>query len=258
MFLRHKLLIWFVVLMILPVMAIAQWQPQEFEAHYQVKRNGKLAGETVSELRQVQPNHYVYSSRTTGTKGMASLAGVKINQKSCFSFIDGQLQSLSFNYKQKIAWKKKKRHAVLDTSSQQISGAYKKSQFSVPYDRAYVDPQLVNLALGQEALSGWSGDKVFQVFDKNAYREWTFSRQEAETISLPQGDFETIVVSKSNPQKNRETRVWLAPRLNFIPVKIQHSEKDSVSESILLSFSSSEQMNNDKPQADCEILTQVE
>jgi hypothetical protein len=61
-----------------------------------------------------------------------------------------------------------------------------------------------------------------------------------ETLELPAGTFETVKILRLRENKKRETLVWCAPALNYLPVRIWQREKDDVEyESELEEFSES-------------------
>jgi hypothetical protein len=57
---------------------------------------------------------------------------------------------------------------------------------------------------------------------------------------VPAGTFETVKITKVRKNKNRETFIWCAPALNYLPVRIWQREKDDIEyESELAEFSES-------------------
>ncbi|MGV6851401.1 MAG: DUF3108 domain-containing protein [bacterium] len=213
-----------------------EWQPKAFEASYQLKRNDKLAGEVSSNLSAVEHGLFHYSNKMKGTKGLASVVGANIQQDSCFSYAGKQLQSLHYRHKQKVAWKKKTREFELSADSSHIEGNYKKEHFKVGFEQSFVDPLLINLALGEEISENGQLSAPFSVFDKDSYRLWDFKKVSTQELETPIGTFETVLVIKQNKEKKRETRVWLAANLNYLPVKIVHLDKDERLESVLTSY----------------------
>jgi hypothetical protein len=47
-----------------------------------------------------------------------------------------------------------------------------------------------------------------------------------ETLELPAGTFDTVKITKLRSNKKRETYIWCAPALNYLPVRIWQREKD--------------------------------
>ena len=52
-----------------------------------------------------------------------------------------------------------------------------------------------------------------------------FVKQGSETISTKYGSFNTIKVVMKHSKPGRETIFWLAPKLDYLPVKVSHVDK---------------------------------
>ena len=52
-----------------------------------------------------------------------------------------------------------------------------------------------------------------------------FIKQGNETVKTAYGTFDTIKVVMKHDKPGRETIFWLAPKLDFLPVKVSHVDK---------------------------------
>lgn len=92
------------------------------------------------------------------------------------------------------------------------------------------------------ALQEGKTDVTFNIADGGKLKEYRYRQVGRETLELPAGTFETIKITKLRENRNRETFIWCAPALNYVPVRIWQREQDgSVYQSDLESFSNSQQ-----------------
>jgi hypothetical protein len=88
------------------------------------------------------------------------------------------------------------------------------------------------------ALQQDKKDVTFNVADGGKLKEYRFKVVGQETLEVPAGTFATVKVTKLRNNKKRQTYVWCAPELNYLPVRIwQRETDDSVYTSDLESFS---------------------
>src|SRR5262249_33776443 len=66
------------------------------QGDYQVLRDGKEVGHATLALRETGGDTWEYSNETKGTKGMASLLGLDVVEKSTFRWRDGKAEGLHY------------------------------------------------------------------------------------------------------------------------------------------------------------------
>ena len=76
------------------------------------------------------------------------------------------------------------------------------------------------------ALVRGETDITFNIADGGKLKEYRFKVIGKETLELPAGTFETVKVTRLREDKKRETFIWCAPELHFLPVRIWQREKD--------------------------------
>ena len=63
-----------------------------------------------------------------------------------------------------------------------------------------------------------------------------FVKQGTETVSTKYGSFSTIKVVIKHNKPGRETTFWLAPKLDYLPVKVSHVDKKTSYGLLLTSY----------------------
>jgi hypothetical protein len=69
----------------------------------------------------------------------------------------------------------------------------------------------------------------YLIADGGRLKHYQIKRLEQETITTPLGSINTVKFKRQRDRdsdKDRETTLWCAPELNYLPVKLEHIEKD--------------------------------
>jgi hypothetical protein len=196
-----------------------------FQADYQVLRNGKELGQATLALRDAGHGTWEFSSQTRGTKGMASLLGVDVVEKSTFRWRDGIPQGLHYTYAQKAAIKSRQRSIDFDWDTQQARTHDGDRESVVPLQGSAMDRNLVTLAL-MARLRSHSPDLTFHVVDKDHVGEQRYVAGARESLSLPAGRIDSVRVDRQRDDSKRTTTIWFAPQRDWLPVQIEQVEKN--------------------------------
>lgn len=94
-----------------------------------------------------------------------------------------------------------------------------------------LDKALVQLALMND-LAEKIDDYRYNVADGGKFKLYRFATKEFETLELPAGSFSTLRVQRTKGKKT-DTTLWMAPRLDFLPVRID-KVRDGVTYSMRL------------------------
>jgi hypothetical protein len=96
------------------------------------------------------------------------------------------------------------------------------------------------------ALRAGETDVTFNIADGGKLKEYRFRTVGQEMLELPAGTFETVKITKLRENRKRETYIWCAPALNYLPVRIwQRGKDDAEYESELAKFSESLRVANE-------------
>jgi len=196
-----------------------------FQADYEVLRNGKELGRATLTLRAAGAGTWEFSSQTKGTKGMASLLGVDVMEKSTFRWHEGQPEGLRYMYSQEAAIKSRQRSTEFDWQTHEAQSRDGNQVWTAPLQTSAMDRNLVTIALMAQLKSG-AHDLAFKVVDKDKVADQRYAQGAHETLSLPAGKIEAVRVERQRTDNSRTTTSWFAPQRNWLPVQIEQVEKN--------------------------------
>ena len=195
-----------------------------FQADYEVLRNGKELGHATLSLRALGNGTWEFSSHTKGTKGMASLLGVDVAEKSTFRWRDGQPEGLHYEYSQEAAIKSRQRRTDFDWQSGNAQSSDGKNAYTARLEPGAIDRNLVTIAL-MAALKENAHELRFRVVDKDRIAEQQYREGGRETLALPAGKLDTVRIERQRQDNKRTTISWFAPQRGWLPVQIEQVEK---------------------------------
>lgn len=194
-----------------------------FEMRYRVLRDGWHLGNAVFSLHPAGSGTWLFKSRANAS-GLASLfVHSNFGEQSHFTLHSGQLRPLSYRYTDsgnpkhdehvKFDWARNIAHDTRGGNTKQVS-----------IRPGVLDRLSAQLSLSRRLSAGLALPKELSIVKGGKVRHYHFTRKGKDLVATPAGDFETVVVSREDPQSKRRTIFWLAPRYQWLPVKMQQRE----------------------------------
>ncbi len=203
------------------VMAIAP-----FQADYQFSYNGKNLGSATRSLSK-QGNYWRYNFNAKA--GLIASA----QESSTFGFTAGKVNSMQFNRTSKILVHNNILNISFNPTAKTINTQKDDKKRSFAWQPNVLDELNVELQL-REDLKADGIKNSYALADAKEVENRRFIKNGSETIKTPFGTFNTIKVVLAHSKPERNTVFWLAPKLDYLPVKVSHNDGSS-SYSLLLS-----------------------
>ena len=195
-----------------------------YTASYAVSNNGTQAGTMTRSLKANPDGTYVLESNLTATEGLMALIGIKVLERSIWVLKGDTIQPLDYLYQQsglrsrKISmqfdWGHKLIHAKVKGESRELE--------AVP---GMFDNLLYQVAISRDLKAG-KKTLDYVVAENGKIKQYHIERTGQEKLETPLGTLDTIKVEKHNPGNKRMTTLWCAPSLNYLPVRMDHIEKN--------------------------------
>ncbi len=197
-----------------------------FSARYDVYRNGRLLGRSEATLKK-SGAQWTYRVSTEANRGLAGFLGGKITERSQFELAeDGTLLSLDYDYQQGIRFSRREGRARFDWDRLQVEGVYKKKDFTLPLVAGQTDRMLINLKLMRQLAEGQQ-QFAFETVERGNVRQHTYTRtDEISVTDTSEGKLQTVLVNRHHSNPRRQTRSWHAPKLGYLPVRLEQVDGD--------------------------------
>jgi hypothetical protein len=198
---------------------------QPFSARFEVLRNGRALGEARMSLARGSDDTWRFESETRGTRGMASMAGVEISERSTFRWRGHLPELVEYDYRHRVAIRRRERSLRVDADENAILSRQDDREWLLRFEEGVTDRNAVALGLIASVAAG-RADLSFRVADRDDVESQRYRIGGRERVGVPAGEFDAIRIERIREKPGRETDTWLAPALAYLPVRIRHREAD--------------------------------
>lgn len=160
------------------------------------------------------------SGNTWNYKVNARVAGVaSASQSSVFTIVNNNVVPTKASTTYKLLGLGRTHNLSFDAAGKKVTSTYKgKTTTSAMAKQAFDDLSL-EAQIRQELLNGkFSGN--YSMAKKTKIEQTPFKRSGNTKITVPAGTFDTVRVDRVHDDDGRSTSFWLAPSLNYLPVKV--------------------------------------
>lgn len=213
-------------ILLLMSLSIAAQELPDFSANYLVKLNGIQAGELKQRLSSRIDGSRQFTSATQAKGVFAFFKPDLIEETSIWQIVDDAIQPQSYFYQRSGGKKDKYLKLDFDWKSQQLYIDDKKHPWVLDLEPGTLDKLVYQLALMIE-LSADKKQYNYRIADGGKLKAYTIEVITEELIKTPLGKINTIKLKRLRDETSqRQTVLWCAPALNYLPVKLEHTEKD--------------------------------
>lgn len=190
-----------------------------FQATYQFAYNGKNLGSATRTLKK---------SGNTWNYVFAAKAGAiaSATETSNFSLNNGQISAENFSRTSKILVHNNTMNIKFNPSAKTITTSKDKENRSFAWKAGVLDELNAELQI-REDLKSSSLKSTYWLADAKEVEARKFIKQGNEQVKTNYGTFDTVKVVMKHDKPGRETIFWLAPKLDYLPVKVTHEDKKS-------------------------------
>ena len=208
----------------------------DFEASYQLKRGNLTIGTSSISLVNKSDNEYLYESRSSPARWASWLFRDKLFESSRGHIIDNRVRPDHYHYQRTGGSREREAILSFNWDDMTVENNVQESRWRMDIPAGTLDKLASQLGM-MLALGEGKTEVTFNIADGGKLKEYRFRVIGHETLELPAGTFKTVKITKLRDNKRRETYIWCAPELNYLPVRIWQREKEeAVYQSDLVSF----------------------
>jgi hypothetical protein len=208
----------------------------DFEASYQLQRGNLNIGTSTISLANKANNGYLYESRSLPARWASWLFKDNLFETSRGHIIDNQVRPDHYHYQRTGGSREREAILSFDWGDMTVENNVQDSPWKMDIPAGTLDKLVSQLGM-MLALGKGKTEVTFNIADGGKLKEYRFKVLGRETLELPAGRFDTVKITKLRDNNRRETYIWCAPELNYLPVRIWQREKDeAIYQSDLESF----------------------
>jgi Protein of unknown function (DUF3108) len=196
-----------------------------FEASYAWIWHGMNVAVSTLKLEK-SGDTWTYTSHSE-PRGIGKLFSERPTQKSVLRVTDSGTQPLSYQANDGTSSTKRAVEVKYDWDSARLTGVYEDTKVDLPLEPGMQDDASVQVAMMVELLRGRTPER-FQLLNKNAVREYRYSREGETKLQTPLGEVATVVYRSERANSPRVTRFWCAPTRGYIPLRVEQKRGDEV------------------------------
>ena len=204
-----------------------------YHATYSAGRGSLRVGTARFSLTRNDDGSYTYRSVTKPAGLMALFFDDVVTETSRFTLAGDHLQSLHYSYQHRSDDGDKLEQIRFDWSKGLAYSSEGASHQTVLLTAGICDRLLAQLAMSLDALQGKPVND-YSVLDHAKVQMYRFMRTGNASVNTPAGKYDTVEMTRHDDSKNRVTTFWLAPKLDYLPVRIRQTEPGKATISLVL------------------------
>ncbi len=198
--------------------------PPPFSATYKFYAKGLPVGQATRTLSHRKDGKWVFKTVAKTTGFIAFFKKIRIEERSIFTRENGKIRPLEYFYQQK-GIKPRINRLSFDWTRKQARNVFNKQTKIIALKRGTLDRLLYQVVLMQELQQG-KRQLSYRVADKGKIKIYVPSLKGNERIETGVGELNTIKYERRSSNSKRRTIFWCAPALHYLPVQVEHIEKN--------------------------------
>lgn len=199
--------------------------PPQFDARYAVSSNGSAMGVMSRRFSTGADGHFSFRSELKATRGLLALLRVKVLEESIWQLRgEAEFRPLEYLYRQ-TGGRTREVSVSFDWGSGIIRNRAKGRDWEMDIVPGVLDKLLYQLVLMRDLLAG-KEEFDYVVADGGKIKTYHIVKVGEETVETPLGALQAVKLVHRKSGSPRMTTLWCARALQFLPIRLDHIEKD--------------------------------
>ena len=204
-----------------------------YAATYRVEYKGKEAGVSEWSVRDLGDGRYEFQARIT-PKGMLKLIRPKPTiERSQFRVEGTHFRPLEYWYEDGSRSGEDNWHLVFDWERRVATVTTMEARRELAVPDAALDIGTLKAAVMRD-LAARGAPGPYEIADEDSVGTYEYTDSGPATLQTGVGSLETHVFVQRRAGSSRSTWLWAAPKLGFLPVRVEQRRNDEVQTSFLL------------------------
>ncbi|MEZ9237687.1 MULTISPECIES: DUF3108 domain-containing protein [unclassified Shewanella] len=192
-------------------------------AEYKVYYGSIELGKARYQLPASSDGYYEY--RFDSDVSLLMLSDVR-NIKSEFQLVEGKIKPIRYMSERSGTGSDYSEQTAFAASQGVIHTIYKEEREKLEYAENVLDPLTAQL---QFRMDMYSNPKTlhYDMVKEKEFDDYEFKIVGKEQVIIDSGTYQTVKIEVVRNSKKRQTFFWMAPDLNYLPVRLSHFSKGS-------------------------------
>ena len=205
----------------------------EYTAEYEVRNGGRHLADAVFRVAHDTSGKYTFSS-SARARGILRLARPDpAVDWSEFSLVEGRIVPMLFRYEDGSRKGEDNFSVTFDATSGEVRISGAGGPQTLPFEPGLLDRGSIQVALMRD-LGACRLPDSYHYVDDDGLGEYHFERVEDLPVETGIGTLETVRFSQRREGSSRQTVLWLAPELDYLPVRIEQIRNGEIDTSFAL------------------------
>ena len=144
-----------------------------------------------------------------------------------------------YTYRRSIMGKKRTEVTDFTPGDATVTNTYKGETVTLPDSAGLFGPLSYQLAMQLDLMAG-ARQVTYPVVTRGRIKDYSYKVIREEQLDTPLGTVDTLVLERQRDDDERETYLWLAPRFQYLPVKLRQLEDGENYEMLIQSYTSTD------------------
>lgn len=202
----------------------------DYSAKYAISLNGLQAGELTQQLETLTDGLHRFRSTSKATGVIAVFKRDTVKETSLWSQTSQKIQPHQYLYQRSGGKKDKYLRMDFNWQDNTVHIDDKTHPWKLEVETDTLEKHIYQVQLRLDLLKNPEQTTFnYQIADGGHVKHYQIKQLGQETISTPLGEITAVKLKRLRERDNdkeRETTLWCAPELNYLPVKLEHIEKD--------------------------------
>ncbi|OQY55989.1 MAG: hypothetical protein DRR08_25670 [Candidatus Parabeggiatoa sp. nov. 2] len=195
-----------------------------FTATYGLYAKGWSVGEGTRTLTHQGDNKWVFETHAGSTGFLSLFKDIRIDERSEFRLVNGQVLPSKYTYRQ-TGHKDRYSRISFNWYRKKATSLYKGETKVIPLEEGTLDRLVYQVVLMQDLKQGKRRLK-YKIANKGKIRVYRPKFIGRESVNTGIGQLETVKYERQSSNSKRRTTLWCASNLHYLPVQVEHVEKD--------------------------------
>jgi hypothetical protein len=203
----------------------AEWRLVPFESAYIVRSSGLEIGKLEQRLRLVEDDKFALRTESYATGLAALMLKERTVEESFFKVRNARIVPLEYHFNRSGGHNSKTQKIVFDRSTWKINGRTNANDWQLAWQPLTMFDN-INYQIGLLRDVGTASPELtYTLVDNAETKTYHFQRQGEERVTTPIGEFQAIKIVRTQLPDQRATTLWSAPQLNYLPVRIDNTDR---------------------------------